>query len=134
MILNNNFIGGSLVQRRNTTQRLRVLGAIEALGHTTSEELIAYMSKNNSDVSLATIYRNLAILIEDGQVRKLELGDSLIYETVKEKHYHFVCLSCRSIYDVKKNRDIDIPTELKDFQVVDDDLTFFGYCKSCKKI
>ena len=122
------------MQRRNTTQKLAVLGAIEALGHTTSEELIAYMSKNNSDVSLATIYRNLAIMIEDGQVRKLKLGDSLIYETVKEKHYHFVCLGCRSIYDVKQSDAINIPNELKDSQVVDYDLTFFGYCKNCKKI
>ena len=122
------------MQRRNTAQRLRILGAIEALGHTTSEELIAYMSKNNSNVSLATIYRSLSIMIEDGQVRKLKLGDSLIYEIVKEKHYHFVCLGCKSIYDVKQSDAIKIPKELKDFQVEDCDLTFFGYCKNCKNI
>lgn len=122
------------MQRRNTTQRLAVLEAIDVLGHTTSDELIAYMSRIHSDVSLATIYRNLSILIEDGQVKKLKLGDSDIYETVKEKHYHFICKGCGNIIDIPTTSDVKIslPKNLMGHEIDEHDIVLFGYCKKCK--
>ena len=124
------------MQRRNTLQRLRVKEAIDVLGHPTSDELILYMNKTHPDVSLATIYRNLSILLEDGVVIKLKLGNSNIYEAVKEKHYHFVCRECKNIIDIPldKMNEIMIPKEIMDNQIVDHDFVFFGYCKNCKKI
>jgi Fe2+ or Zn2+ uptake regulation protein len=62
-----------MVQRRNTLQRLSVKEAIDVFGHPTSDELILYMNKTHPDVSLATIYRNLSILLEVGAVIKLNL-------------------------------------------------------------
>jgi Fe2+ or Zn2+ uptake regulation protein len=124
-----------MVQRRNTLQRLRVKEAIDVLGHPTSDELILYMNKTHPDVSLATIYRNLSILLEDGAVIKLNLGNSNFYEAVKEKHYHFVCRECNNIIDIPldKMNEIMIPKEIMDNQSVDHDFVFFGYCKNCKK-
>lgn len=123
------------MQRRNTLQRLRVKEAIDVLGHPTSDELILYMNKTHPDVSLATIYRNLSILLEDGVVKKLKLGDSNIYETVKEKHYHFICKECQSIIDIPINEEneIMVPKEMMEHIIIDHDLVLFGYCKKCKK-
>lgn len=122
------------MQRRNTMQRLAVLKAIDVLGHTTSDELIQYMGKIQSDVSLATIYRNLGILVEEGQVRKLKLGDFDVYETIKEKHYHFICKSCGKIMDIPTSNinPMDIPKDFMDNEISDYDLVLFGYCKNCR--
>lgn len=115
-------------------QRLAVLKAIDVLGHTTSDELIQYMGKIQSDVSLATIYRNLGILVEEGQVRKLKLGDFDVYETIKEKHYHFICKSCGKIMDIPTSNinPMDIPKDFMDNEISDYDLVLFGYCKNCR--
>ena len=74
--------------RRNTNQSQIVYKSIEFMGHTTSEKLIEYINSNYENISLATIYRNLSKLLEEGQIRKLRLGNDEIYETVKENHYH----------------------------------------------
>ena len=123
------------MQRRTTNQRLAVYDAIHVLGHSTSEELIEYLNSHGDMVSLATIYRNLSILIEDGKVKKLKLGSSDVYETVKEKHYHFKCKECGKIMDINISdiKDIALPNELLGNKICDHDIVFFGYCSECQK-
>lgn len=122
--------------RRNTNQRAIVYKALDELGHATMDKLIEYITKNNSDISLATIYRNVGILLEESQIKKVKLGDIEVLETVKEKHYHFKCLVCGEIYDIKQN---EIPfgkrnvTSIDGNVVTDLDMVFVGTCKKCLK-
>ena len=64
--------------RRNTNQIQIVYKSIEFMGHTTSEKLIEYINSNYENISLATIYRNLNKLLDEGQIRKLRLGQEEI--------------------------------------------------------
>ena len=50
--------------RRNTNQRQIVLDSLAFLGHATSDDLINHINNNYSNISLATIYRNLTILLD----------------------------------------------------------------------
>ena len=122
--------------RRNTNQSQIVYKSIEFMGHTTSERLIEYINSNYENISLATIYRNLSKLLEEGQIKKLRLGQEEIYETVKEKHYHFKCRLCGNI--------VDIPTSMVPFDfstiktidrndILDCDIVFQGVCHNCIK-
>ena len=77
--------------RRNTNQRQIVYEALKILGHATTDELIKYINENYENISLATIYRNLGIMLDDEQIKKVKLQDCEVYETVKLKYYHFVC-------------------------------------------
>lgn len=122
------------MQRRNTNQRQIVYEAIDLLGHSTSDELIEYLGQMNCQVSLATIYRNLTILMEDGLVKKLKLGSSDVYETVKNKHYHFQCKCCKKITDIPIDGmvNIEIPKQIMDNSIEDYDLVLFGTCQNCK--
>ena len=121
--------------RRNTNQKLLVYNAIDMMGHVTTEDLISYLKQNDCDISLATIYRNLSILSLEGKIKKINLGNSLIYETIKEKHCHFICKSCGDIIDIRKEdlKGLVIPEDIMDNEVIDYDFVFFGYCKKCKK-
>lgn len=122
--------------RRTTHQQQIVYDSLEALGHATSEELIAYINENCSDISLATIYRNLTKLIEDEKIKKLKLGEIDVYETIKEKHYHFHCRACGKTHDINPSI---IPLDLKSFNriktgiVEDYDMVLYGICNYCKK-
>ena len=120
--------------RRNTNQKLAVYSAIDFLGHVTTEDLISYLQQNDYDISLATIYRNLSILSLEGKIKKISLGNFSIYETIKEKHCHFICKSCNDIIDIRKEdlKGLVIPERILDNEVLDYDFVFFGYCKKCK--
>ena len=121
--------------RRNTNQSQIVYKSIEFMGHTTSEKLIEYINFNYENISLATIYRNLSKLLEEGQIRKLRLGNDEIYETVKENHYHFKCQKCGMIYDIEPAK-VKIPSieDIDGNEVINTDIMMVGICKCCKNV
>ena len=120
---------------RNTNQRQIVYDSINYLGHTTSENLINYINDNYDNISLATIYRNLNILMEENQIKKIKIGQQDIFETVKNKHYHYQCKLCNEIVDI----DVDlipfnvntIKSKDKIFNVIDNDILLYGICDKC---
>ena len=121
--------------RRNTNQSQIVYKSIELMGHTTSEKLIEYINSNYENISLATIYRNLSKLLDEGQIRKLRLGNDEIYETVKENHYHFKCQKCGMIYDIEPAK-VKIPAieDIDGNEVINTDIMMVGICKCCKNV
>ena len=56
------------MQRRNTSQRQIVFESLAVLGHATTESLISYIKNNYDAISLATIYRNICILLEEKKI------------------------------------------------------------------
>ena len=123
------------MQRRNTNQRQEVVEALEVLGHATSEKLIEYLEAHEVRVSLATIYRNLNILIDDGKIRKVKLGNLDVYETIKKRHYHFICEKCGNIFDIEPQLINVDNNSIKSFNgsiVHDYDMQFYGICYDCE--
>ena len=98
---------------------------------------IKIFNQNYSNISLATIYRNIGILLEESLIRKLKIGTLDIYETVKNKHYHYQCKMCNEIYDIDiKQLPIkinEVKIEDKTFNVIDNDLVLYGICDKCIK-
>lgn len=123
--------------RRNTNQKQIVYETIKAKGHITSEDLILEIMENHNDISLASIYRNLNILSMDQKIKKVKLGTIDVYETVKEKHYHYQCNECHNIIDIPE---CDIPKNVINLHkvsneaVTDCDIVFYGVCHNCLKI
>lgn len=122
--------------RRNTEQEQIVYNSLECLGHATSEELIKHINENYSNIALATIYRNLTKLLDQKRIKRIKLGTIDVYETVKEKHYHFNCKSCGKVIDIKADSvfvDVKGINKNTDLVVEDYDIAFYGFCDSCSK-
>lgn len=121
--------------RRNTNQRQIVYDSLKELGHASSEYLIEYIQSNYSNISLATIYRNLGILIDDHMVKKVKLDGIDVYETIKTKHFHYVCRNCKEIIDITP-LEVDINFgDIRNINMdrVDDcDVVFYGMCHKCQ--
>ena len=123
------------MQRRRTNQETIVFDAIEILGHATSEQLISYIKENDSNISLASIYRNVNKLYDEGKIKKVKVGDLEVYETLKDKHYHYICRSCGEIMDVNLD---ELPINLGKINSIhgddinDCDLVLYGICHTCK--
>ena len=78
---------------RLTSQRELVLQAVRSLGHATPEEVLAHVHKENPNINLSTVYRNLETLENVGLVAHTHLGHSgSTYHASEElNHLHLVC-------------------------------------------
>ena len=84
--------------KRFSNQRQIVYDSLLALEHSTSEELIEYIKENYSEISLATIYRNLSVLLDEELITKININGIDYYETTKDTHFHFICKRWNNIF------------------------------------
>ncbi len=99
--------------------------------------LYGELQKQFPRVSLATVYRNLKLLTETGDIIKIDVGDGTEhYDAAAHTHYHFVCDRCHKIYDVRMTpvQELeDSAAEELDAEIRNHSLVFYGTCKSCRK-
>lgn len=126
-------------QLKHTEERRALLDAV--LGwehHFDADELHMGLKKQGQDISRATVYRTLDLLIQCGLVRKQSFGDQHAhYEAVREDehHDHLICLSCNRITEFFRP-DLealqDAICEGHGFKPLHHSLQIFGLCSACK--
>ncbi len=122
---------------RNTIQKQLVYNAVKSLGdHPTADVIYKHIRKIHPGISKATVYRNLNLLAEKGEVRRVALpGSADVYDVHTEEHFHFQCKKCQKIMDIP----LEVKPELTflDSFVEDYDLDEYlvlvkGTCKECQ--
>ena len=69
--------------------------------HPTADAVYASIREEFPNVSLGTVYRNLNLLVDLGEVRRVTIGDGKDhFDADTGTHYHFVCHRCGSITDL----------------------------------
>lgn len=93
------------VVRRNTWQREAVREAlIRQTGFVSAQALHDALKRENSKVGLATVYRQLATLVEDDEADVLHSseGESLYRACdTTGHHHHLICNICGSVTEVE---------------------------------
>lgn len=105
--------------------------------HPSASWLYDMLKKDFPKISLATVYRNLNLLLKTGDIIKLDVGNGTEhYDAATHSHYHFVCKCCNCIYDVDmaafENADETASTCLN-ADVTHHSLVFYGTCYECKQ-
>lgn len=105
--------------------------------HPTAEEVYAQLKPKAPGLSLATVYRNLMILSENGDIKRLRMlqgGDR--FDGQMENHYHAVCKQCGKVFDIE----VSLVDELREKIVsltgmvdVSEQFLVSGICKECQK-
>jgi Fur family ferric uptake transcriptional regulator len=121
---------------RATRQRDAIKAAIEAGERPMSPgEVLDRARASVNSLGLATVYRNLKLLVAEGVVRVINLpGDSPRYEMARTPHHHhFQCTTCRRVFEVA-----GCPGNLRHlaprgFRVERHDVTLYGRCSDCRK-
>ena len=122
-----------------TPQRVAVLEEILIFkGHRLSEDIYMAIKHNEVNVSRATVYRTLDILVQNGFARKMNLGDGgAKYESKIDSphHDHLICNECDDIIEFV-NDDIErIQNEIAQkfqFKLQKHIHQLFGLCKKCQ--
>jgi len=120
---------------RTTRQRVAIRDAIAQAGRPLSpQEVLAAAGAQVPALSLATVYRNLRLLVEAGEVLSVVLpGESARYETSQHPHHHhFQCTRCRRVFDVHACPGNLAHLAPAGFTVDDHELTLYGRCSDCQ--
>lgn len=119
--------------QRVTIQRKIILDAIHSAGHIKTQELIDNIGKDYPNFSVATIYRNLNVLEQDGLVRKVtsNLNENIYEDTCKDEHDHFICEDCGIILDKEKKDSGKLYMDQDGNLITNKSITYYGVCKSC---
>ncbi len=122
---------------RNTVQRRIVLNAVRSLPiHPTAEEIYSHVAEEHPNISKGTIYRNLNLLADQGEVLRVRIPDGADrYDYKTERHYHVRCIRCGRVFDVDMPCREDILEGITDshgFIFTDFDIVFTGVCPDCQ--
>ena len=123
---------------RNTIQRALVLEAVNKLRcHATVDEIYHEIIKTHPHISRATVYRNLNLLSDRGEIRKMEIpGGTGCFDHLLHDHCHVRCERCKRIFDVDMEYVSGLEHNIKDthgFDFTGYDIVFRGICPKCKR-
>lgn len=84
-----------------TPQRMAILDAIIKLkNHPTADLIIEHIRRNHPNISVATVYKVLDVLVLNGLINKVKTEkDIMRYDAVMESHHHIYCSDSERIED-----------------------------------
>ncbi len=105
--------------------------------HPTADMVYAHVRKEFPNISLGTVYRNLTLLVDIGEVVKVEVGDNIDhFDACVAPHYHIICNNCGCVEDVFLPADdkmVQDATPYYDGKILSQTVYFHGTCSSCLK-
>ena len=120
---------------RSTRQRTAIRAVIDKAGRPLSpQEVLDAAQIDVAALGLATVYRNLKLLLEAGEIQSVNLpGDSPRYESaLHEHHHHFQCNACQRVFDVHECPGNLAQLAPAGFTVEHHEITLYGRCKDCQ--
>jgi Fur family ferric uptake transcriptional regulator len=120
---------------RDTPQRRAIRRALREAGRplTPDEILRGGRTRGAPTLGIATVYRNLKALEEDGWAAPVELpGEVTRYEVAgKPHHHHFLCRGCDGAFDVRGCSDDVDAAAPPGFRVEGHEVILYGVCAGC---
>ena len=121
---------------RMTRQRRVILEELRKVrSHPSADEVYEMVRRRLPRISLGTVYRNLEILSDSGEIQKLEPGCTLKrFDGNPQAHHHIRCVACGRIVDADFDAAITIPEDpagSTEFKIIGHRLEFFGVCPAC---
>ena len=124
---------------RMTRQRQVILEELRATDqHPSAEDLYGRVKQKLPRISLGTVYRNLEILTELGEIQTIALAGSLKrFDRRPHNHYHMRCMRCDRLVDAPMEIIDSLERALQEkteFRILDHNLEFTGICPDCQAL
>jgi len=126
------------VASRMTKQRKLILDILRSTTiHPTADWVFEQARKIISNISLSTVYRNLNILKNEGEIQELShIWSFGRFDGNPQNHYHFFCKECGNVYDIDLPAQRQLDEEagrISEMKIEGHSMLFFGLCHKCKK-
>lgn len=121
---------------RSTRQRRSIRAVFERLNRPLGpQDVLQEVSQEVEGVGIATVYRTINTLFEEGVLVKVDLpGESSRYEMAgKDHHHHFRCQQCEQVFELAgclANVKSLVPPG---FRMTGHEILIFGQCSQCRK-
>ncbi|MFC2054923.1 Fur family transcriptional regulator [Chloroflexota bacterium] len=123
---------------RMTPQREMIIAALTGSDHhVTAEEIFKVLHERTHALNIATVYRTLDLLVEEGLVCRNNLGgDRVYYAPLRHgPHIHLVCRHCGQVIEADYSQITSLNGQLQEQYGFAADLqhvSFFGVCETCQ--
>ncbi len=119
---------------KHSKQRNAILTNLRSrYDHPNADMIFASIREEIPTISLGTVYRNLALLAEMGEI--LKIGPSADgkerYDGHTHPHSHFFCEICGEIYDIGEIFDTRHIEEKLHIRIHEASTTLKGVCRAC---
>lgn len=121
---------------RNTRQKQAIRNAFrEADRPLSPDEALRSAQQEVPRVSLATVYRNITSLVDDGFLTRVEMpGQPPRYEVAgKKHHHHFHCNDCGKVYELDECAGLPAAKLPKGFRATGHEIFLYGSCADCAR-
>ncbi len=119
---------------KHSKQRDAILENLRArFDHPTAEMVYSDLKKDMPNISLGTIYRNLALLCELQEIIKVGSSEDgkEHYDGHTHPHSHFFCTDCKTIYDLDVFLDVAALEKELGAEISYASNTLYGKCRKC---
>ena len=105
--------------------------------HPTADTVYMNIRESYPNISLGTVYRNLNLLADQGEILKINCQDGCDrFDGNPKPHYHFLCQGCGRVLDIEMESidHINVIAGANFKGKVAGHVTFFyGLCPECNK-
>lgn len=118
---------------RYSKQRELIYNVIKGrCDHPTADMIYNTCREIEPSISLGTVYRNLKLLSDGGEIVTLETVDKrLHYDGDVSRHSHFICEKCGKIIDLFKPANLPEETEELNLTITGEKCIYYGRCNKC---
>jgi len=123
--------------QRHTRQRSAIRDAFERADRPLSpQQVLAAAQSEVEGLGIATVYRNIKALVEEGWLAAVELpGSATVYErSGKAHHHHFHCERCSRVFDLAGCLPNINRLAGRRFLVARHELVLYGTCADCQTV
>lgn len=124
-------------EHRNTRQRDAIMDYLSSTrDHPTAETVYNNIREKIPNISLGTVYRNLTVLEEMGQVHRIPQGSEPDrFDADLHGHDHLKCMICGSLTDIElDSSELDtLAAKNSGCDITGHDIIFYGVCQKCKR-
>ena len=102
--------------------------------HPTANDIYLAVKEEYPKISLGTVYRNLSLLVELGEAKRLtDTNGTDHFDAITRPHAHFVCAACQQIRDFPSILEEAAEAFSAGFagEITDYDIYFYGKCPAC---
>lgn len=91
-----------MIERRQTIQRDLVYKAVVDLhNHPNAQEVYLKVKETHPRIGMATVYRNLNLLVEEEKLLKVPVSDGPDrFDATIIEHCHIQCIKCKKVVDI----------------------------------